>query len=108
MRYGCNVIVNGKLGWFSELPDEAVIKVNDNTEILSSIRRLVASKNERVQVGARAQEYIGKTHKPQKYLESIRSVVALKRDSRQQKIKTALLNSNKVQEVLRKIENSKE
>lgn len=40
MRYGIPVIVRGDFGWYSELPDGAVVKVNDEEEVITAVIKL--------------------------------------------------------------------
>jgi glycosyltransferase involved in cell wall biosynthesis len=67
MRYGCTVMVNGSTGWFKELPDNAVAKVNDPAELEVVLRRLISSSNDRFIIGAAAKEYVAKQHRPKDF-----------------------------------------
>jgi glycosyltransferase involved in cell wall biosynthesis len=75
MRYGCVVVVNGELGWFSELPDEAVVKVKDQNELIESVRRLVSKPGDRHHIGNAAKQYVKLQHDPDQYIHQIRSAL---------------------------------
>ena len=54
------------LGWYSELPDSAVVKVRplDNKGLLAAMRRLATQATLRQQLGKQATNYIQKHHEP--------------------------------------------
>ncbi len=75
MRYGCVVLVNGKLGWFSELPDDCVAKVTSEDELLKAVKRLVTSSAERNRIGMAAKKYISNQHSPEAYSQLVDTVI---------------------------------
>jgi glycosyltransferase involved in cell wall biosynthesis len=68
IRYGCVAIVNKDLGWFSELPDDCVVKVNDHVELIQAVQQLVASRPERERIGNAAKAYAATVHSPDAYV----------------------------------------
>jgi glycosyltransferase involved in cell wall biosynthesis len=57
MRFG-GVAVIRDFGWYSELPDDAVVKVDGPSDALSALSKLVSDKGYRQEIGARAIEHI--------------------------------------------------
>ncbi len=100
MRYGCTVIVNGDLGWFGELPDQAVLKVADKSDIINAVRRLVLSRDMRQKIGTAAREYVKKTHSPITYLDSIHNAISNKKQTLQSIKADTIKNSRSLNEVL--------
>lgn len=75
MRYGVAVIVNGELGWFSELPGDAVVKAKNEDEITELVRQLVLSSSTRKNIGNNAKNYVEAHHRPNDYAKKIASVL---------------------------------
>ncbi|HEY1646111.1 MAG TPA: glycosyltransferase [Candidatus Saccharimonadales bacterium] len=57
MRYGAVVIVND-VGWFSELPDDSVVKVASEHEAIEAIKELVKNKQKRRSTGLAARKFL--------------------------------------------------
>jgi glycosyltransferase involved in cell wall biosynthesis len=76
MRYGCVAIVNGGLGWFSELPDETVVKVKDHTGLLEAVRSLAEDRDLRAKIGTAAKAYIGASHDPDAYIAHLAHILS--------------------------------
>lgn len=57
MRYGAAVIVND-VGWFSELPDDCVIKVVSEHEAIKAVKELVKNKQLRQATGLAARQFL--------------------------------------------------
>lgn len=75
MRYGCVVVVNKSLGWFSELPESTVVKVGNEVELVESVRRLVKSANDRRRIGDLAKKYIKEKHDPETYIKVFKKII---------------------------------
>lgn len=67
MRYGCVTIVS-KLGWFSELPDDSVVKVENEVELIAEVRALVTDTKRRHTIGNAAKNYTQTRHDPSAYI----------------------------------------
>ena len=70
MRHGC-VVVLSNLGWFGELPNDAVIKVSDHIELVANVRSLIVDGAKRHQLGGAARQYVQKYHSQEKYVEDL-------------------------------------
>lgn len=57
MRYGVAVIVKD-VGWYSELPDDVVVKVTDEAGVLAAIRMLTSSPEQRSAIGTAARQFL--------------------------------------------------
>ena len=75
MRYGTAVIVRD-VGWFSELPDKAVVKVNTSDELITELSSLVQDEQRRKQIGKNAQECTAFAFSPKKYVQSIEDLIS--------------------------------
>lgn len=103
MRYGCTVIVNGTLGWFGELPDEVVLKVEDKSDIINAVRRLVLSKEARDVIGSAAREFIKITHSPESYVDTIYQMASRKNQNFEYVKSDILKKSDNLREVLSRL-----
>jgi len=70
MRHGAVVIVKD-IGWYGELPDDTVIKVKSESEVLPAIEKLLSSKSDILKIGRAAREFLKEEHNYKKYAESI-------------------------------------
>ncbi len=108
MRYGCVVMVNADLGWFAEIPQEAVIKVSDTAEIHQKIVSLIDATEERKHIGMAAKAYVAKHHAPQTYVQLLADIVNDTSPSPNRKRATAVRESHSPQAVIEKYNAIKE
>lgn len=74
MRQGVVVIVRN-VGWYSELPDDAVVKVESEEDVVRKIVELMSNPSKLAKVSANAKEYINKSHSYVKYVETMTRVM---------------------------------
>jgi glycosyltransferase involved in cell wall biosynthesis len=67
MRYGVVNIVRGGVGWFEELPSDAVVKVKTEAELRDELARLIHDAARRESIGHRAQEFVRAKHSHELY-----------------------------------------
>lgn len=75
MSLGKPAVVSN-VGWYSELPDECVVKIdpgNESEELAFWLRRLVSDAGLRRQIGEAAQEYVLKEHSPETFAQGLLS-----------------------------------
>jgi glycosyltransferase involved in cell wall biosynthesis len=70
MRQGVVAIVRN-IGWFSELADDVVVKVNSPEQVIDELRTLVSDTNKLRAIGARAKAYTARTFTQEKYAETL-------------------------------------
>lgn len=70
MRYGVVVIVKN-IGWYSELPDDTVVKVDNEAEVLAAIRRLVNHSAERQTIGDAARKFLAREYNYRDYAQTV-------------------------------------
>lgn len=70
MRYGAAVIVKD-VGWYSELPDDTVVKVKSETDVLPAIEELVANPTRLHAIGDAAREFLLREYGYKKYAETL-------------------------------------
>lgn len=70
MRYGAVVIVK-KVGWYDELPDEVVIKVESEAEVLVAVQRLAQDPKIREKIGSAARKFLTEHYGYGDYAQSI-------------------------------------
>jgi glycosyltransferase involved in cell wall biosynthesis len=100
MRYGAVVIVKN-VGWFSELPDEAVVKVESSQDLINRLTGLVQNKQERATIGREAQKCTTKDYSPEQYAHNIEELIVRGRlDSINYKIREALLSAANFKNIL--------
>jgi glycosyltransferase involved in cell wall biosynthesis len=105
MRYGCVVIVNGKAGWFAELPDDAVAKVNEPTELDKILRELILSPGKRARIGKAARIYVSRHHSPEIYGEDLKRLYdrVIEADTVNSKRAAAIRQSGSLSQALKKL-----
>ena len=74
MRYGTVVIVND-IGWYSELPDDAVIKVHNEAEVTAAVQKLASDPAKCHEIGAAARNYMLQKHSHQTYAQVLKEKV---------------------------------
>lgn len=79
MRSGVNVIVKD-VGWFSELPDDAVVKVKNTHAIMDQVVKLVANKKMRSQLSEAARKYTNTELGFEKYATLLESTLGAKNE----------------------------
>lgn len=81
MRYGVVVIVKN-VGWYAELPDDVVVKVDSEDEIASILKNLVDHPKKLESISKKAKEYVGQTHTHSAYAAVMKElVVQLQKDN---------------------------
>lgn len=70
MRYGAVVIVKD-VGWYGELPDDTVVKISSESEVLGAIKNLLDNPDLRTQIGTAARKYLAKEYTFRKYAERL-------------------------------------
>ncbi len=71
MRYGVVVIVKD-VGWFGELPDDTVVKVNNEAEVLEAVRDLVEHPEKLLSIGRAARAYLREHFAYGRYAQTIK------------------------------------
>jgi glycosyltransferase involved in cell wall biosynthesis len=72
MRYGAVAIVR-RIGWFDELPDDAVMKVDNEQELIEAVKYLVRKPSAIKEIGDAARAYIRRNHSYKNYVENIKA-----------------------------------
>jgi glycosyltransferase involved in cell wall biosynthesis len=70
MRYGSAVIVR-KIGWFDEIPDVAVVKVDSEREVIEAVRTLVGSPGLRQKLSNAARSLLATDYSYERYAKLI-------------------------------------
>lgn len=68
MRHGVVVIVKD-IGWYSELPDDTVVKVKSESEVLPAIEKLLSGKSDIRKIRNAARAFLKQEHNYKKYAE---------------------------------------
>lgn len=100
MRYGCVSVVNADLGWFAELPDDAVVKVATPDDIQREIVRLVGSPHDRKRIGTAAKDYVAAHHSPDAYVQLLSRLAMQYNDSPNGKHAAIVRASHNAQQVI--------
>ena len=66
MRYGAVVIVKN-VGWYGELPDDVVVKVENEADVLAVIKQLVAQPAKRKAIGSAARKFLAQHYNYRDY-----------------------------------------
>lgn len=74
MRQGVVVIVRN-IGWYSELPDDAVVKVNSEEEVIEKILELKSNPDRLTEISNKAILYIQQNHTQSQYAEGIEDLI---------------------------------
>lgn len=72
MRYGTAVVVKD-IGWFSELPDETVVKVDNEVELIDAIRELVDNPQKREAIGDQARKFLSDVYAYRLYAQNVKN-----------------------------------
>lgn len=75
MRQGVVTIVRD-VGWYSELPDDAVIKVNSPEQVFDRLRELVKHPEQMIAIGKRAKAYVQKHFTQEQYAAALENIFA--------------------------------
>jgi glycosyltransferase involved in cell wall biosynthesis len=81
MRQGVVVIVRN-VGWYSELPDDAVIKVNSEEEAIEKLLELKSNPDKLMEISNRAILYIQQNHTHRQYAEGIADLIESSRKTK--------------------------
>ncbi|QQS20177.1 glycosyltransferase [Candidatus Saccharibacteria bacterium] len=74
MRHGCVVIVRN-IGWYSQLPDDCVVKVDKELEVVEVLKQLILDKGRLTSISKNAKEYVQKSHSHEKYVQSLLGLI---------------------------------
>lgn len=74
MRQGVVTIVRN-VGWFSELVDDVVIKVDAPEQVIPELRKLVQDKKRLREIGDRAKKYTARTFTQEKYAKALKQLI---------------------------------
>lgn len=74
MRQGVVVVVRN-IGWYSELPDDAVVKVNSIEEVAEKVEDLVSNPEKIKEIAARAITYIEECHSHDGYVGGLAQLI---------------------------------
>ena len=91
MRYGVVPIVR-KIGWFDELPDDTVIKVDNKKEVLKVLEKLVNNKGYRELLSEKCRKYIEQNHSYDKYAKDLYDILSKKVTNKNSLIRDAIKN----------------
>lgn len=74
MRQGVVVVVRN-IGWYAELPDESVVKVESIDEISLKLNKLVKDPKSLARISKNAVEYVKKYHSHEKYVDGMETLI---------------------------------
>ncbi len=75
MRYGIPVIVRGDFGWYAELPDEAVIKVSSEEQLIEKLNQLKNSPEEVRKISDAARQATAERYNQSQYADKLAEVL---------------------------------
>ena len=70
MRYGAVVIVHD-VGWYGELPDDTVVKISSEAEVMNAIQSLLEDPERRARIGAAAKDFLSNEYTFSRYAEQL-------------------------------------
>jgi glycosyltransferase involved in cell wall biosynthesis len=70
MRYGAAVVVKD-VGWFGELPDDTVVKVDNEMDVLEAVKKLIQSGQKRIAIGDSARSFLSSEYSYSKYAKQL-------------------------------------
>ena len=79
MRFGVVPIVK-KLGWYDELPDNAVVKVRTEKELVKELKALIDNPSRRTRLQSEARKFISETHNYQVYAKGLYDLINSHKD----------------------------
>jgi len=74
MRQGVVVIVRN-VGWYSELPDDVVVKVNSEQEVLEKLLELRLNPDKLSDISNKAMKYVDKSHNNKQYIDGLLDLI---------------------------------
>lgn len=74
MRYGVTVMVRN-IGWYGELPDDVVVKVDSQEGAIGQLRSLVQNPQKLADIGARAKQHIFQNFNHEQYALHLKSLI---------------------------------
>lgn len=78
MRYGVPVIVRSDVGWYSELPNDAVVKASSTSDVLEKVELLKLNARVAYDISRSAIEYTGSKHTHALYAQELAEVIKKK------------------------------
>jgi glycosyltransferase involved in cell wall biosynthesis len=70
MRYGAAVVVKD-VGWFGELPDDTVVKVDNEIDLRETVKALIRDDQRRVAIGDSARHFLSSKYSYSKYAKQL-------------------------------------
>jgi len=70
MRYGAAVVVKD-VGWFGELPDDIVVKVDNEIDLLEAVKKLIKDDQMRIAIGDSARSFLSSEYSYSKYAKQL-------------------------------------
>lgn len=96
MRQGVVVIVRD-VGWYSELPDDSVVKVSGPEDLIAKLKRLIGNPDLLKKISQKAIEYVKSNHSHEQYAMGMREIVELRSDdSLDTELRAMLLRTGKL------------
>jgi glycosyltransferase involved in cell wall biosynthesis len=84
MRHGCAVIVRD-IGWYSELPNEAVVKAKTEVEAIDKVVQLANNRKLLSKTSTNAKEYIAKDHSHSIYAKELYDAIKTTKNTGKEK-----------------------
>lgn len=75
MRFGIPVIVRGDFGWYSELPDDAVLKANDEADVVEKLREIKKNDARRKSIQLNAHKTVKTMFNAEQYVDAIEGLM---------------------------------
>lgn len=89
MRYGVAAVVR-KVGWYDELPDDVVIKVETPEDVIKALAKLVQHKEQLRAIGAKAKAYVDTHFRAEDYVRAMKQLLDTKNDNPNLRVAKAL------------------
>src|SRR6185369_15204053 len=80
MRYGVTAVVR-KVGWYDELPDDAVVKVTSPEDLVAALAKLVQDPQRLRAIGTKAKTYVGSHFQVEQYAQAMRRRMDVPKDN---------------------------
>jgi glycosyltransferase involved in cell wall biosynthesis len=95
MRQGVVAIVR-KVGWYDELQDDVVVKVESPEAVLTALRGLVADKKKLRTIGAKAKAYVTEHFSAEQYAQAMLDMLAKDQSNNPNAATAAALKAGKI------------
>ena len=89
MRQGVVVLVRD-FGWYSELPDNTVVKVSEGDQIVPVLQDLLGNPEKLEQIAEEAKRYVETVHTHERYAQALMNIITAKVMGKNQAISTKL------------------